>query len=106
MSEQTIEMLTTQLRVLESKYRRAYRQAIIFDNKIADLKVRYYRALEVGRRSFLYTLRIQLGTLAAVRNMYSEYVSRTVDEAEAIQDQLVSLGVMSESEVDFDWDEE
>ena len=73
MSEQTTEMLTTQLRVLDRKFRRACRQGIILNNKITDLQARYDRALEVDSKSFLATLRLQLNTIKGVRDMYSEY---------------------------------
>ena len=106
MSEQTTEMLTTQLRVLERKFRRACRQGIILNNKITDLKVRYYRALEVNSKSFLATLRLQLNTIEHVRDMYNNYAYQKFDELEAIQDQLVSLGVLSDSEEVIDWDED
>ena len=103
MSEQTIEMLTTQLRVIECKFCRACRQVVLLNNKITDLQARYDRALEVGRKSFSYTLHLNLKTIENVRDMYSEYASQKADEREAIKEQLVSLGVLSETEEDFDW---
>ena len=104
MSEQTTEMLTTQLRVLNRKFRRACRQVVTLNNKITDLQARYNWALKVDRKSFRYTLRLQLATTEGIRDMYYEYACQRADELEAIKDQLVSVGILSDSEEEIDWD--
>ena len=104
MSNQTTEILTNQLQGLDRKFRRACRQVVTLNNKITDLQARYNRAYSVDRKSFRYTLRLQLATTEGMRNMYYEYACRRADELEAIQDQLVDAGVLSESEEDIDWD--
>ena len=67
------------------------------------MNVRYNQATHDEQRSWRYTLRLQLATLEGVRNMFFEYAHRYADELEALQDTLVSAGVLSntEEEVDF-----
>ena len=91
MSEQTIEMLTTQLRVLDRKLRRVCRQVVIFNNKIIDLLARYNQALKVDQRPFRHAIRLQLATIESLRNMCYEYACRSAVELEAIQDKLASV---------------
>ena len=104
MSQQTTEMLTIQLRVLDRKYRRACRQAVILNNKFTEIQARYNRARKEDRKSFRHTLCLQLVTTKGVRNMYYEYARRRAKELEAIHDQLLSVGVLSDSEEETDWD--
>ena len=104
MSQQTIEMLTTQLHVLERKFHRACRQVLILNNKIIELLERYNRAQEVDRESFRYSLDLQLTTTVAVKDMYHEYACRRSDEMDAIQDYLVIVGVLPDYEEEMDWD--
>ena len=104
MSDQTTENLVNQIDALDRKFHRAYRQALSLNNKIADLQARYDRALEVDRKSFRHTLRIQLAITEGMRNMYYEYVCRTGDEMVALHQQLLSEAVLSDSEEDVDMD--
>ena len=74
------------------------------NNKITDLQARYNRARKVDRKSFCHTLCLQLVTTKGVRNMYYEYAYLRAEELEAIQEQLLSVGVLSDSEEEIDWD--
>ena len=99
------EYLISEMRILDKKFRRACRQIVLLNNKLEGLQVRYDRAYKVNRRSFRYSIRLQLATLEGMRNMFYEYACRRADELEALQDQLVDAGVMSDTEEDIDWDE-
>ena len=104
MSQQTRQNLVNQINVLDRKFRRACRQVVILDNKIDDLQARYDRAVEVDRKSYRYTLRLQLAITEDVRNMYYEYGCLRGEEMHAIKRQLVSLVVLPDSEEDGDVD--
>ena len=105
-SDKDTQTLMTELRTLDKKFRRSCRQIVLLNNRISDLQARYKRAYRDDRKSFRYTLRLQLATTEGTRNMYYEYACRKADELEAIQDQLVEAGVLSDSEEDIDWDED
>ena len=104
MSDQYTQILVDELEDLDRKFRLACRQVVILNNRIADLQARYDRALRVDRKSFRYTLRLQLATTEGTRNMFYEYARRKAEELEAIQDYLVSVGVLSDTEEDIDWE--
>ena len=103
MSRDTAQLLQ-ELHESDRKFRRAGRQIIILSNKIKDLNARYQRAQKEDRKTFRYTLRLQLATIEGMRNMFYEYLARKAEELDAIQDQLVEAGAMSDTEEDVDWD--
>lgn len=94
------------MRVLDRKFRHSCRQIMLLNHRIKDEKMRYSRAYKGNQRSWRYTLRLQLATLEGMKNVYYEYAYRRADELEALQDQLVAEGLMSDSEEDLDWSEE
>ena len=105
MSHLGTEKLLNELEILERKYDCCYRQILVLNNRIRDLECRYQRACRGGRTSYRYTLRLQLATTEGMRNMYYEYACRKADELEAVQEQLVEAGVLSDSEEEIDLDE-
>ena len=86
------EDLTSEIRQLDRKFRRACDQILLLNNQIEDLQTRYDRAMKANRRSFRYSLRLRLATLEGVRNMFYEYASRCADELEELQNQLIEAG--------------
>ena len=103
-SQKDTQTLVNELRTLDKKFRRSCRQVVLLNQRITDLQARYKRAYRDDRKSFRYTLRLSLATTEGIRNMYYEYASRKADELEAVQDQLVEAGVLSDSEEDIDWE--
>ena len=87
---------------LDKKFRKACQQIVLLNNQIEALQVRYDRAYKANQRTFRYSLRLRLATLEGVRNMFYEYAYRRADELEALQDQLVELGVIQDSDEDSD----
>ena len=96
------DQLTTQIRMLDMKFRRACDQILLLNNQIDDLQTRYNRAMKANRRSFRYSLRLQLATLEGVRNMFYEYASRRADELEGLQTQLIEAGGDPDDSVEWE----
>ena len=86
---------------METKFERACSQLTILNSKIAEIQIRYDRAAAVNRRSFRYSLRIQLVELEGVRNMYYQYARAKAEELDHMKQQILeSLSEDSEEEMD------
>jgi len=81
----------------DRKFRRACQQIRLLNHRIEDAQTRYDRAYKNNRRSFRYTCRLQLATLEGMRNMFYEYACNRADELEALQEDLISAGLISDS---------
>ena len=58
------------------KVKSACHQVALLNKKIVGLQERYKRAQAVKRRSFCYTLRMNIATIEGVRSMFYEYADR------------------------------
>lgn len=86
---------------MEAKFERACAQLTILNAKIAEIQLRYDRAAAVNRRSFRYSLRIQLVELEGVRNMYYQYARAKAEDLDHMKQQILeSLSEDSEEEMD------
>ena len=86
---------------MEAKFERACSQLTILNAKISEIQLRYDRAAAVNRRSFRYSLRIQLVELEGVRNMYYQYARGKAEELDHMKQQILeSLSEDSEEEMD------
>lgn len=86
---------------METKFERACSQLTILNAKIAEIQLRYDRAAAVNRRSFRYSLRIQLVELEGVRNMYYQYARAKAEELDHMKQQILeALSDDSEEEMD------
>ncbi len=94
----------------DRKFRLACRQIRLLNHRIEDTQLRYDRAHSADRRSFRYTLRLQLATLEGMRNMFYEYACQRADDLEEMQERLISLGLVTdgsdEDEEEEEWGEE
>lgn len=70
---------------VESELNGGLNQYNILCNKLIDLRRRYSRALAAGKRSFAYSLRLQIATAEGVKCMYTEYISRKHTKLERLQ---------------------
>lgn len=84
-------------RMTDRKFRRACQQIRLLNHRIEDAQIRYDRAYKTNRRSFRYTCRLQLATLEGMRNMFYEYACNRADELEALQEDLIAAGLISDS---------
>jgi len=84
-------------RMTDRKFRRACQQIRLLNHRIEDAQIRYDRAYKDNRRSFRYTCRLQLATLEGMRNMFYEYACHRADELEALQEDLIAAGLISDS---------
>ncbi|ELT88147.1 hypothetical protein CAPTEDRAFT_195377 [Capitella teleta] len=100
MDSTNTDELIAQMQELDKKFRKACQQIVLLNIQIEGLQVRYDRAYKANQRTFRYSLRLRLATLEGVRNMFYEYAYRRADELEALQDQLVELGVIPDSDDD------
>lgn len=105
-AKQNHEEVIGKMRVLDRKFRRSCRQIMLLNHRIKDKQMRYNRAYKGNQRSWRYSLRLQLATLEGMKNMYYEYAYRRADELEALQEELVTAGLMSDTEEDLDWNDE
>ena len=80
--------IISEIRHIERKFCRAKKQIILLNNRIHQLVVRYYRAVDQGRMSFKFTMRSRCATLEGVRNMYFEYAKKQCLMMDALQDSL------------------
>ena len=86
---------------MEVKFERACSQLTILNAKIAETQLRYDRAASVNRRSFRYSLRIQLVELEGVRNMYYQYARAKAEQLDLMKQQIIqTLSEDSEEEMD------
>ena len=86
---------------LETKFEKACSQLKNLNSKIADVQLRYDRAAAANRRSFRYTLRIQLVELEGVRNMYYQYAKMKAEQLDQLKEEIVeALSGESEDEMD------
>ena len=86
---------------MEVKFERACLQLTILNAKIAEIQLRYDRAAAVNRRSFRYSLRIQLVELEGVRNMYYQYARAKAEELDLMKQQILeALSEESEEEME------
>ena len=97
----TSDLMTT-FQTQDRKFRRACHHIRILNRKIKMVQLRYDKAFEQQRRTFRYTYRLQLATLEGMRNMYYEYACRRADELEKMQDSLIQLGLISDSDTESD----
>lgn len=100
------EEVIAKMRLLDRKFQHSCRQIMLLNHRIKEKQRRYDRAYKEHQRSWRYTLRLQLATMEGMRNMFYEYAYRRADELEALQDELVNAGIMSDTEEDLDWDQE
>lgn len=90
-------MALTTFHKADRKFRRACQQIRLLNHRIEDAQIRYDRAYATSRRSFRYTCRLQLATLEGMRNMFYEYACNRADELEALQEDLIAAGLISDS---------
>lgn len=83
--------------MVDRKFRRACQQIRLLNHRIEDAQIRYDRAYKNNQRSFRYTCRLQLATLEGMRNMFYEYASHRANELEALQEDLIRAGIISDS---------
>lgn len=87
---------------MEMKFQSACTQLKALNAKIADIQLRYDRAAGINRRSFRYSLRIQLVELEGVRNMYYQYAKMKAEELDLLKQEIVeTLSEESEEEMEF-----
>ena len=96
----------TTFQTQDRKFRRACHHIRVLNRKIEMVQLRYDRAFQQQRRTFRYTYRVQLATLEGMRNMYYEYACRRADELEKMQDTLIEMGLISDSDSDNETDTE
>lgn len=92
--------------LLDTKFRRSCHHIRILNRRIEEVQIRYDRAFSAGRRSFRYSQRLKLATYEGMRNMYYEYACRHADQLEKMQDELIQMGLISESSSESDTDTE
>lgn len=86
---------------MEAKFEKACSQLTILNAKIAEIQLRYDRAAAVNRRSFRYSLRIQLVEMEGVRNMYYQYAKTKAEQLDCMKQQILeTLAQESEEEMD------
>lgn len=86
---------------LEAKFEKACSQLTMLNAKITEIQLRYDRAAAINRRSFRYSLRIQLVEMEGVRNMYYQYAKTKAEQLDFMKQQILqSLAHQSEEEMD------
>ena len=96
MSTDTIQNMTEKYHEEVRKFERAVSILVLLDNKVIDLKTRYLRAKRDNRKSFSYTLHLQLVATKGMRDLFFEYLSRKSDAGQAMQNELMEAGVIIE----------
>lgn len=90
--------LINKLRQLERKFRFCCRQIMLLGHRINEVETRFIRAYSTAYR---YSLMLQLTTLEGMKKVYNEYGYTLADQLEALQDEMVAEGLMSDSEEEF-----
>ena len=86
---------------MEAKFEKACSQLTMLNAKIAEIQLRYDRAAAINRRSFRYSLRIQLVEMEGVRNMYYQYAKTKAEQLDFMKHQILqSLAQETEEEMD------
>lgn len=86
---------------MEAKFEKACSQLTLLNAKIAAIQMRYDRAASINRRSFRYSLRIQLVEMEGVRNMYYQYAKTKAEQLDFMKQQILeTLSQQSEEEMD------
>ena len=80
--------MSTLLKSVNGKFRKACQQVLFLNSRIFDLKTSFDRAANVSNRKFRAALRLQISGLEGVRNMCFEYASRKCDEIENLADKI------------------
>lgn len=86
--EKTVHELQTNLRGLETKFRRACDQIVLMNRKLEACSVRYRRAKKSDTKSFRYPLRLRLAVIEGVRNMYYDYATKKAEEVDELRRRL------------------
>lgn len=81
---------------VENKFEKACTQLRTLNAKIADIQLRYDRAASINRRSFRYSLRIQLVELEGVRNMFWQFARKKAEDL----DNMKQIILASLSQID------
>ena len=72
----------------ERKFRRACEQIVTLNGRMAAMKGRYERAKQENRRSFRYTLRLQLAVVEGVKNVYYDYAQFQAEKINKLRQEL------------------
>lgn len=83
---------------VENKFERACAQLRTINSKIASVQLRYDRAASTNRRSFRYSLRIQLVELEGVRNMFWQYARKSAEDLDSMKQTILDSLAQSERE--------
>lgn len=67
----------------ECRFNRACAQVDLLTSRLSDLQCRYEKACQENHPSFRYNLKLRLGVLERLRDMYCEYANR---KAETVAD--------------------
>lgn len=87
------EVLLLNYRQMQKKFKHACKQVVLLNNRIADVQLRYDRAVVANLRSWRYVTRLNLASIEGVRNMFYDYACQRADELDAMQEQLQNYGV-------------
>ncbi len=79
----------------DQKFHKACRQINVLNRRIDDVIARYERAYEADKHSHRRSLRLQLSTLEAVRDMFYEYACQRSDSLEQLRERLLSSGFLT-----------
>ena len=67
------------------KFTHACTQMNLLDQRIEDCQVRYNRAVQSGKGSFRYNLRLRLAVMTGVKMMFYEYASEMANQLESLR---------------------
>ena len=90
-----------QINDLDVKFKLACNQLRLLNSRISIVQKRYDRANSQQKRSFRYSIRIQLCVLEGTRNMYYEYASKLADTLDLLRSRMGYIivgGVLSDEE--------
>ena len=82
----TLESLPSVIVEADNKLQLACHQLTLLNDQVNALRVRYQRAVDAGRRSFRYSLRMRLLSLESVRDVMYHYAMQLADDLDTLEE--------------------
>ena len=93
--------LKAKYRRIQSQYDKVRFEIRALNIRIEDITTRIERAIEDGKKSFQFSLGIQMSTVEGVREMYATYGTKKILEYVECIKQLLAVGIIHDEYEDL-----
>ena len=91
------------LSTAERRFRGAFDQIVLLNQKLGDVQKRYKAARKSNNRAFRYNIRLKLAVIEGARNMIYDYAYAKADQVADLRRELFneSVEIVSGSDSDY-----